>query len=54
MTSLTWPLPDPRISYSRKSPLIVVPDLRGFQVPELRRFQVPELRRFQVPKLRKF
>jgi hypothetical protein len=39
VTSLTWLLPDPWISYSWKSPLIVAPESRLHQISELRRFQ---------------
>jgi hypothetical protein len=41
VTSLTWLLLDPRSSYSWKSPLTVVPELRLHQIPELRRFLIP-------------
>jgi hypothetical protein len=55
VTSLTWLLPDPRISFSRtlllslasKSDLHHIPELCRFMIPELRRLRIPELRRFQ-------
>jgi hypothetical protein len=39
-TSLTWPLPDIRSSYSWKPPPIMVPKSRPHQIPELRRFLI--------------
>jgi hypothetical protein len=54
VTSLTWLLPDPRISYLWKSPLIVAPESRLHQIPELRRFLIPELSMFLIPEFRRF
>jgi hypothetical protein len=41
VTSLTRLLPDLWSSYSWRSPLYVIPELRLHQIPELRRFLIP-------------
>jgi hypothetical protein len=54
MTSLTWLLHDLRISYSWRTPLIVISESGLQPIPELRRFQLPEFCRFLVPGLHRF